>query len=55
MGIGIGQWPQAIVILLPRSIPKSQLNVLAINLNIGHVILEDCGDVDLREESSTEQ
>ena len=47
MGIGIGQWPQAIVILLPRSIPKSQLNVLAINLNIGDVVLEHRWYVDL--------
>jgi hypothetical protein len=32
---------------LTSSIPKSKLDVLAINLNVGDVVLEDGGDVDL--------
>lgn len=31
-------------------IPKSELDVLAINLDIGNVVLKDGGDVDLEKE-----
>ena len=48
MRVGIREWSQAIVVFLPRGIPQSQLNVLAINFNIRDVVLEDCWDVDLR-------
>lgn len=47
MGIGVGQRAETVVILLASSIPKGELDVLAINLNIGDVVLEDSGDVDL--------
>lgn len=47
MGVGVGQRSETIVIFLASRIPKGQLNVLAINLDVGDVVLEDGGDVDL--------
>jgi hypothetical protein len=32
---------------LASRIPKSKLDVLAVDLNIGDIVLEDSGDVDL--------
>jgi len=46
--VGIGERAQTVVIFLTRGIPQSQLNVFAINLNVGDVVLEDGGNVDLR-------
>ena len=48
VGIWIGQRAEAIVILLTRGIPERQFNVFAIDLNIGDIILEDGGDVELQ-------
>jgi hypothetical protein len=36
-----------LVIFLTGSIPKCQLDLLSINLNIGDIVLEDSGDIDL--------
>lgn len=49
MGIGVRQRAETIVILLASRIPKGQLDVLSINLNVGDVVLENSGDVDLNE------
>lgn len=49
MRIGVRQRAKTIVILLASRIPKGQLNVLSINLNVGDVVLENSGDVDLNE------
>lgn len=51
MRVRVGERSEPIVVFLTRRIPKSELNVLAINLDIGDVVLEDSGDVDLRERS----
>ncbi len=48
MRVGVGQRAEAVVVLLASRIPKRQLDVLAINLDIGNIVLEDGGDVDLR-------
>jgi hypothetical protein len=48
MGVGVGERAETVVIFLTSRIPKSKLNVLAINLNIGNVVLKDGGNVDLR-------
>ena len=45
--VGVRQGPQAVVIFLPGRIPEGQLDVLPINLDIGNIVLEDGGDVDL--------
>jgi hypothetical protein len=47
VGIGVRKGPQAVVVLLTSRIPKRQLDVLAIDLDIGNVVLENGGDVDL--------
>jgi hypothetical protein len=47
VGIGVGERAETVVILLASRIPKSQLDVLSIDLNIGHIVLEDGWDVDL--------
>ena len=47
VGIWIGQRAEAVVIFLTRGIPERQFNVFAIDLNIGDIILEDGGNVDL--------
>ena len=52
MRVRVGQRSQTVVIFLARGIPEGQLNVLAVNLNVGHIVLEDSGDIDLRGKSS---
>ena len=49
MRVRVGERAQSVVIFLASGIPKGELDVLAINLDIGDVVLEDGGDVDLRE------
>jgi hypothetical protein len=48
MGVGIGERTETVVIFLTSRIPKSKLNVLAVDLNIGNVVLKNGGNVDLR-------
>jgi hypothetical protein len=45
--IGVGERAQAVVVFLAGGIPQGQLDVLAIDLDVGDVVLEDGGDVDL--------
>lgn len=47
MGVRVGERSETIVVFLTSSIPKSELNMLAINLDIGNVVLKNSGDVDL--------
>ena len=47
MRVGVGQRAQTVVIFLACGIPEGELNVLAVDLYIGHVVLEDSGHVDL--------
>ena len=49
MRIWVREWSETIIILLTGSIPKGQLNVLAIDLDVGNVVLENSGDVHLCE------
>jgi len=49
VGVGIGKRSQTIVIFLTCGIPQSELDVLAIDLDVGDVVLKDGGDVDLGE------
>jgi hypothetical protein len=45
--VGVGERAEAVVIFLASSIPEGELYVLAIDLNVGDVVLEDGWDVDL--------
>jgi hypothetical protein len=47
VGVRITEGSETIVVLLARSIPKRQLDMLAIDFDICNVVLEDGGDVDL--------
>jgi len=49
MGIRVGEGSETIVVLLSSRIPKRQLNMFSVNLDIGNVILEYSWDVNLRE------
>lgn len=46
--VGVGQRAQTVVIFLACGIPEGELNVLAVNLYIGNVVLENSGHVDLQ-------
>jgi hypothetical protein len=45
--VGVGEGAETVVILLTGGIPEGELDVLAVNLDVGNVVLEDGGDVDL--------
>jgi hypothetical protein len=45
--IGVGKRSETVIILLTGGIPKGQLDVLAIDLDVGNVVLENSGDVHL--------
>lgn len=45
--IGIGEGTETVIIFLASRIPQGQLNVLAIDLDVGDIVLENGGDVDL--------
>lgn len=47
MGVGVAEGSEAIVVFLAGSIPERQLDVLAVDLDIGDVVLEHGGDIDL--------
>lgn len=49
MGVWVGERTKTIVIFLTGSIPEGKFDVLAVNLDVGDVVLEDGGDVDLLE------
>ena len=49
VGVGVGERAETVVILLAGGIPEGELDVLAIDLDIGDVVLENSGDVDLWE------
>lgn len=45
--VGVTEGSESVVILLSGGIPQRQLDVLAINLDVGDIVLKDSGDVDL--------
>lgn len=47
--IGVRKRSQTIVIFLASRIPKGQLNVFAINFDIGNIVFKNGRDVDLLE------
>jgi hypothetical protein len=51
VGVGVRERAETVVIFLASGIPEGELDVLAVNLDIGNVVLEDSGDVDLGRES----
>lgn len=51
VGVGVRERTETVVIFLASRIPKGQLDVLAVNLDIGDIVLENGGDVDLQAEN----
>jgi hypothetical protein len=51
VGVGVRERAKTVVVFLTSSIPKSELDALAIHFDIGDIVLEDGGDVCLRESS----
>lgn len=47
--IRVGERAQAVIVFLTCRIPKSEFDMFAINIDIGDVVLEDSGNIDLRE------
>ena len=45
--IGVGEGSETVVVLLAGGIPEGELDVLAVDLDIGDVVLKDGGNVDL--------
>ena len=45
--VWVGERPETVVVFLAGRIPERELDVLAVNLDVGDVVLEDGGDVDL--------
>ena len=48
MGVRITERSEAVIVFLTRSIPQRQFDVFAINFNIGDVVLEYGGNVNLK-------
>jgi hypothetical protein len=45
VGVGVRERAKTVVVFLTSSIPKSELDALAIHFDIGDIVLEDGGDV----------
>jgi hypothetical protein len=45
--VGVGERAETVVIFLASGIPKGELHVLAVHLDVGNIVLENGGDVDL--------
>ena len=49
VGVGVGEGPQSIVVLLTGRVPECELHLFAVHLDVGDVVLEHGGDVHLGE------
>lgn len=47
MRVRVGERAETVIVLLTSGIPKSKLDVLSVDLDIGDVVLEDSGNVHL--------
>ena len=47
MGVGVTERAETIVVLLSGRIPQGKLDVLSIDFDVGHIVLEHGGDIDL--------
>lgn len=47
MRVGVTEWAETIIVLLSRRIPQGKLNMFSINFDIGHIVLEHGGNVNL--------
>lgn len=49
--MAIGEWSQTLVVFLAGCVPECELDRFAVYSTVGHVILEDCWYVALRQVS----
>jgi len=49
VSLGIGQRSQSVIIFLSSSIPQSQVDWLSIDHDVGRIVIENCGDILVRE------
>jgi len=54
MGVGVTERAETVIVFLSGLIPEGKLNVLPIDLDIGYIVLEHSGNIDLRESSFRE-
>ena len=54
MGVGVTERTETIVVFLSRRIPQRELNVLSIDLDIGDIVLEHGGNINLAGGTSDE-
>lgn len=47
MRVGVAEGTETVIVFLTCRIPKRQLHVFSIDLDIGDVVFKDGGDVDL--------
>ena len=47
MRVGVTERAETIIVLLSSRIPQGKLNMLSIDLDIGYVVLEHGGDINL--------
>ncbi len=43
--MGVGKWPESVVLLLAGGIPESEVDHFAVDFDSGGVVIEDSGDV----------
>jgi len=52
MGVGVTERAEAVVVLLASRIPQGELNVLSVHFDVGHIVLEHGGDINLNNGAS---
>lgn len=54
MRVGVREGTETVVIFLASGIPEGELDVLAVYLDVGDIVLEDGGDIDLQAQVSAD-
>jgi len=54
MGVRITERTEAVIVLLSGRIPQGKLDVLSIDFNIGNIVLEHGGNINLADGTSDE-
>lgn len=47
MRVGVREGSETVIIFLASRIPQGQLDVLVVDLDVGDIVFEDGGDIDL--------
>ena len=52
MRVRVTEWAETIIVLLSSRIPQGKLDVLPVHFDIGHIVLEHGGDINLTANTS---